>query len=145
MRIDFYQLSRDPVPEVAALLARKVLGSGKRLIIIEEDPAIRGDIASALWSAPGVFLANGEAGGAHDARQPALLSGDCKAENGASVALISDGKWREDAAAFERVLLLFGSERTDDARSLWRELGSRGDAERHIFKQNESGGWTEGG
>ena len=145
MRIDFYQLSRDPVPEVAALLARKVLGSGERLLIVEEDAAVRSDIGAALWSAPGVFLANGEVGGSHDALQPALLSANCLAANGASIALISDGVWREEAASFERVLLLFGPERTEDARALWRELGGRGDAERHIFKQNEAGSWSEGG
>ncbi|HSM53660.1 MAG TPA: DNA polymerase III subunit chi, partial [Erythrobacter sp.] len=37
-RVDFYQLSRDPVERVAAMLARKVLQEGQRLLVVSGDP-----------------------------------------------------------------------------------------------------------
>ena len=63
MKIDFWQLSRDPVDKVVALIAARVVGDGERLLVVSADSGQREAIARALWeSRPAAFLANGEAG-----------------------------------------------------------------------------------
>ena len=123
MQVDFYQLSRDPVERVAALLARKVVEGGGRLLVIARDGAMRDAIAQALWQAPApAFLANGFAGEPYAERQPILLAAECDdgegAANGANIVLIADGEWRDHAERFDRALLLFGQDHTQAARDL---------------------------
>lgn len=142
-RIDFYQLSRDPVERVVALLAAKAGDTGARVLVVSADEGARAAISEALWAREGAFLAHGEAEEPGAERQPILLSPACSAANGATMVILADGAWREEAAAFERAILLFARDRTEDARELWRSLSGQGHALR-IFKQGESGGWREG-
>ena len=142
-QVDFYQLSRDPVERVVPLLAGKVIESGERLLVITADPVQRAALSDALWARERTLLANGAAGEPHAERQPILLSAQCEPVNGARTAILADGEWREDAAGFERTVLLFGAEQTDAARALWSALSGSGRALR-IFKQDERGGWREG-
>ena len=60
------------------------------------------------------------------------------------MAILADGQWREDAARFDRAMLLFDAEATEAARGLWRELAPREDIDNRIFKQTPEGGWREG-
>lgn len=145
MRIDFYQVSRDPVPEIVALLARNTLKAGERLLVVAEDEAMRQDISQALWRAsPGEsFLANGEAREAHADRQPILLSSDLTATNGAQFVVLADGQWREPEG-FARVFLVFDAATLDAARACWRMLGEREGVERNFWKQ-DGGRWTRAG
>lgn len=145
MRVDFYQLSRDPVEQVVPLLARKALQAGQRMLVVSGDAEQRAAISRALWSEGGAhFLAHGEAGGAHAARQPILLSETCIAPNEARMVLLADGVWREEAAGFERAFLLFDATATQAARELWRSFRARDGIESHAWKQ-EDGGWIEVG
>ena len=142
MQVDFYQLSRDPVERVVPLLAAKAL-EGARVLVVSGDSVQRAALSDALWAREGAFLANGEAAGAHAAQQPVLLSDDCEAPNGARIAIIADGNWREAAAGFDRAILLFGADQTEAARELWSALSGTGHDLR-IFKQGEAGGWRQG-
>jgi DNA polymerase-3 subunit chi len=155
MRVDFYQLSRDPVEQVVPLLARKALQGGHRLLVVSSDSERRAAISRALWSEGGAqFLAHGEAGAPHEARQPILLSETCAAPNEARMVILADGVWREEARAFERAFLLFDADATQNARQLWRSFragngiagdGAAGDSiESHAWKQ-EGAGWIEVG
>lgn len=142
MRVDFYQLSRDPAELVLPRLAQGTLGAGKRLLVVSEDADQRARIGEALWTRlPETFLAHGRAGGPHDARQPVLLSGDAVAGNGARFLALADGVWRE--GDFARVFLLFPPDRIDDARGCWRVLGTRDAVERRYWRQ-DGGKWREG-
>jgi len=143
MRVDFYQLSRDPVEKVVAQLAGKVLHTGARLLVVVADKDLRDALSQSLWAADG-FLANGMADEPHAERQPILLSGDCAAPNGATMLLLADGIWREEAAEFDRAMLLFDPQGTEAARKLWRELTAREGIEPRIFKQTPGGAWREG-
>lgn len=145
MRVDFYQLSRDPVERVTVMLARLVLKSGNRLLIVSDNPGQRAVMSRELWSAgPEEFLANGEADAVGADKQPILFSGKPEALNGATMVLFADGKWREEAISFERAFLLFGPDETEAARELWRALDGKEDAERFIHKQDDSGRWQAG-
>ena len=145
MRVDFYQLSRDPVDVTVVKLAEKVLQAGQRLVVVAPDENVRERISKALWGhGDGRFLAHGSADGQHAARQPILIGDGCNAPNEARIALLADGRWRKEAEQFDRVLLLFDSEATMAARELWRELSAREDVDTHIHKQPAQGGWREG-
>lgn len=142
MRVDFYQLSRDPAEWVLPLIARNTLGAGERLLVVSEDKGQLDRIGEALWTRlPDTFLANGQAGGPHDARQPILLSTAVVPANGAQFLALADGGWRESEAA--RVFLLFPPDRIDEARATWRLLGQREGVERKYWRQ-DGGKWREG-
>lgn len=140
MQVDFYQLSRDPIERVVPLLAAKATEGGARLLVVHGDAVPRAALSEALWAREGTFLVNGED---HVERQPILLSAACTTANGAKMAILADGEWREEVTRFERAILLFGPEQTGEARTLWGTLSGAGHALR-IFKQGESGGWREG-
>lgn len=145
MRVDFYQLSRDPAEAVVPMLAHKVLGTGQRLLVVSRDESQLARVGDALWShSPDSFLAHGRAGEGHEDRQPILLSHAPQPDNGARFLLLADGMWREEAQRFERVFLLFGDAALEGARACWRMLGERDGDERHFWKQ-EGGRWRETG
>jgi len=144
MRVDFYQLSRDPAETVIPLLAANTLKAGERLLVVSGDDAQLAAVSKALWShAPESFLAHGASGSPHDLRQPVLLSDRPEAANGARFLALADGAWRSEAESFDRVFLLFGEAALDGARACWRMLGEREDAERRFWKQ-DGGKWREG-
>ena len=144
MRVDFYQLSRDPAEAVVPQLAANTLKAGERMLVVSGNEAQRAAVSQALWShAPEGFLAHGEAGGAHDARQPVLLADAVSALNGAKFVALADGVWRDGLDAFERVFLLFGPAEIEGARGCWRMLGEREDVERKFWVQ-DGGKWREG-
>ena len=144
MQVDFYQLSRDPVERVVPLLTDKALESGARVVIVSENEAQRETLSSALWAHENAFLAHGNAGATHSERQPILLADDCDASDGAKLALIADGKWREGTVGLERAILLFSSDQVEPARELWRTLKGSG-RELRFFSQDDQGRWKQAG
>lgn len=140
VQIDFYQLGRDPVERVVPALAARALESGARVLVVSHDPQQRVALSDALWAREGGFLAHGETGAPHAARQPILLGEALDASNGATIALLADGEWRDGAEAWDRVLLLFAAEQTEAARGLWRQLKGSGYALR-FFQQGDGGRW----
>ena len=144
MRVDFYQLSRDPAELALPLIARATLGAGERLLVVSGDEAQLGRIDEALWTRlPDSFLAHGRAGGEHDARQPILLSGETHPANSARFLALADGRWRDPGEAFTRVFYLFDEATLQPARDCWRMLGARDGIERRFWKQ-DGGKWVEG-
>ena len=145
MRVDFYQLSRDPAEAVLPQLARNTLRLGERMLVVSGDAAQLERIDRELWLRfPDSFLAHGMSGGPHDARQPILLSDRPEPANGARFMAIADGVWRESPQAVERIFYLFGDPEVEAARDCWRMLGAREGMERHFWKQ-EGGKWIEQG
>ncbi|MGY6552198.1 MAG: DNA polymerase III subunit chi [Erythrobacter sp.] len=141
-KYDFWQLSQDPADKVTALIAKRVLETGGRLLVVAADPALRQAISRHLWQAgPESFLANGEAAAAGAEAQPVLLSDGCEAANGASHIVFADGVFRE-VTGFARVFLLFDEASAPPARAAWRALDNVADAERALYRQ-ENGKWTK--
>ena len=63
MRVDFYQLTKDPAEQVLPLIARNTLEAGERLLVVSDDGAQLKRASEALWTRlPDTFLANGHAG-----------------------------------------------------------------------------------
>ncbi|MEM9309827.1 MAG: DNA polymerase III subunit chi [Pseudomonadota bacterium] len=142
MKIDFWQLSHDPVEKVTALIAQRVLDQGERLLVVSAQAEQRAAIAKGLWQAgPETFLANGEASAAGAERQPILLSDAVEAANGATHAILADGTYRE-APQFARVFLLFNEATLEHARQTWKALSDREGLERAFFRQ-DGGKWVK--
>ena len=144
MRVDFYQLTRDPVEAVLPLIARNTLAQGQRLLVVAE-PDQFDRLSDALWTRlPESFLAHGRAGDPHEARQPILLSSAVQPANGARYIALADGVWREEALTFDRAFLLFSDTTIAAARQVWRDLGNHEALDRHLWKQ-DGGKWLEVG
>lgn len=144
MKLDFWQVTDDPVEKVVALIARRVLGEGERVLVVAADPEQRAAIARALWEAgPESFMANGEADAPGADRQPVLLAAEPAPANGASHVILADGTFRE-CDGFARVFLLFPPDLAPAARLAWRAVDGREGLERAYFAQ-EDGRWVKKG
>ena len=142
MKVDFWQLSRDPVEKVVALIASRVMDAGERLLVVSSSPDQRQAISRELWkSGPESFLANGEAGAAGAEIQPILLSDAVDATNSASHVIYADGEYRE-ATGFARTFLLFDDDTVEAARGTWRGLDGIEALERAFFRQ-DGGKWVK--
>ena len=142
MKVDFWQLSRDPVDKVVTLIAQRVMDAGDRLLVISKSAQQREAISRALWKAGSEsFLAHGEASAPGAADQPILLSSSSDPANKASHVIFADGEYRSPDG-FERAFLLFDDETLEAARGTWRSLDDKEGLERAFFRQ-EGGKWTK--
>jgi DNA polymerase-3 subunit chi len=145
MRIDFYHLTASPIERVLPSICEKLVAGGERLLVVAGE----GQVASLdrdLWSyAPESFLPHAPAGGARDGDQPVLIAtSPGTAVNGARNIALTDGLWRDEALAFDRIFYFFDGAGIDHARASWRALKGREGAELHYWKQDERGRWAEG-
>lgn len=145
MKLDFWQVTDDPVEKVVTLIAKRAAAQGERVLVVSTDAEQRAAISRALWQAgPGdSFLANGEADAPGADRQPILLAADPAAANGASYLILADGTFR-DCPGFARVFLLFAPALAPDARQAWRAVDGREGLERAYYAQ-EDGRWVKKG
>ncbi len=146
-RVDFYRLTRDPAARVVPLLAERVLGQGDRLLVAAGDAALRTAISDALWAHKAdAFLAHGSVDGDTARLDPILVGADLDPSppNGAAMAIIADGQWRDAALGFARSFFLFDNSRIDDARAVWRTLAKADGVEAHFWLQDDRGRWQEG-
>lgn len=142
MKLDFWQVAHDPIEKVAALIAKRTLVQGARLLVVSENADQRAAISRQLWQAgPESFLANGAADAPGAAAQPIVLSADIAAPNGASHVILADGKFRE-TTGFDRVFLLFAPDDAPAARAAWSAQDGRDDVVRSYYAQ-ENGRWVK--
>jgi DNA polymerase-3 subunit chi len=142
MKVDFWQLSRDPVEKVVSLIAQRVIESGDRLLVVSKQPEQREVISRALWAAgPESFLANGDASAPGAERQPILLSDTTEPANKASHVIFADGEYREPTG-FDRAFLLFDEDTVQAARGTWKSLDDAAGLERSFFRQ-DGGKWVK--
>jgi DNA polymerase III subunit chi len=128
---------------VIASIAQKLLGEGKRLLVVAEDQGLLGRLDRMLWDqGPTSFLPHALAGGSEDARQPILLASQTDAPNLARNILIVDGQWREAALTFDRAFYLFDAATLGGARLAWKLLAGREGVERRYWAQVE-GRWKQ--
>jgi DNA polymerase-3 subunit chi len=143
MQVDFYQLGSTPLEQVIASIAQKLLGEGKRLLVVAEDQGPLGRLDRMLWDqGPTSFLPHALTGGSEDARQPILLASQTDAPNLARNILIADGQWREAALTFDRAFYLFDAATLEAARLAWKHLAGREGVERRYWAQVD-GRWKQ--
>ncbi|MEO1045251.1 MAG: DNA polymerase III subunit chi [Pseudomonadota bacterium] len=150
MRVDFYQLSRDPVARLLPDLAERTLSADNRMVILADDDVLLDGISDALWSSkPQSFLAHGKAGEGQEGDQPILLArtlaeGEAGAPNQAQFLAIADGVWRDHCNSFERIFFPFEPDHIDAARAAWKSLKDRDRVTRHYWRQ-DGRRWVEVG
>ena len=143
MQVDFYQLGSTPLEQVISSLAQRLLGEGKRLLIVAADEGLLARLDRMLWDlGPTSFLPHGLAGGSDDARQPILLATQEDAPNVARNILIADGQWREAALDYDRAFYLFDAATLEGARLAWKLLSGREGVERRYCAQQD-GKWVQ--
>jgi len=144
MKLDFWQVTDDPVEKVVTLIAKRACGQGERVLVVSADAQQRAAVSAALWQAGAEsFLANGEADAPGAEHQPILLAAEPLAANGASHLILADGTFRE-AEGFARVFLLFPPDLAPAARTAWRAQDGREGVERAYYAQ-EQGRWVKKG
>jgi len=144
MQVDFYHLTATPLERALPNIAQRVLGSGERLLIVSENEAQRGAIDRQLWSfTPDSFLPHAQAGAEDDAEQPVLIASEVAPANAAKHVALIDGKWRDDALAFDRAFHFFDGDTVAAAREAWKALADRDGVERRYWKQDETGRWQQ--
>ncbi|WP_375394557.1 DNA polymerase III subunit chi [uncultured Sphingomonas sp.] len=144
MQVDFYHLTATPLDRVLPQIAEKVLASGARLLVVADNAAQRAALDRLFWTyAPESFLPHGQAGGDGDADQPVLIAAAPEPANGARTVAIVDGRWRDEALAFDRAFNLFDDEAIREARLAWKALSDREGVERRYWKQNDAGRWEQ--
>jgi DNA polymerase-3 subunit chi len=139
--VDFYHLTASPLERVLPTVAEKVVGQGGRLLVVAE-PGLLARLDETLWSySKDSFLPHGRE---RPASQPVLLSAEPEATNGATNIAIADGRWRDEALAFERAFYFFDNDGRDSAREAWRALKGRAEVDARYWKQDERGKWLQG-
>ncbi|QPQ55659.1 DNA polymerase III subunit chi [Allosphingosinicella flava] len=140
MRIGFYHLTAMPLERALPRICERVLSEGGRLLIVAASDLAE-SLDALLWTYdPVSFLPHGREGG----DQPVLISEEPEPTNGAANIALADGQWRDEALAFERIFYFFDDNRIGDARTAWRALKGREDADLSYWKQDERGKWIEG-
>jgi DNA polymerase-3 subunit chi len=141
VKVDFYHLARSPIERVLPSICEKVLQAGGRLLVVADDSQLA-RLDEQLWTyAPDSFLPHGRD---NDENQPVLLASEPEPRNGAANIAIADGRWRDEALAFERAFYFFDSAALDEAREAWRALSRKDGVEPRYWKQDEQGRWVQG-
>ncbi|MDP5306872.1 DNA polymerase III subunit chi [Paracoccus spongiarum] len=127
----FYHLIRSPAEKLLPVLIGKSLQAGWRVELRGTDPARMDWLDRQLWLDDG-FLPHGLAGGAHDARQPVLLTlpGQAPANAPACLMTLNGAEVTPDEVArLDRACLIFDggdAGAVARARDQWRGLTGAG-------------------
>ena len=111
----FYHLQRQPLERVLPALLEKSLERGWRVVVQAASEERIDALDAHLWTyRDDGFLPHGTAREAEAAQQPVLLTTAADNPNRASVRFLLDGAdMPADAAAYERIVLIFDGEDPD--------------------------------
>jgi DNA polymerase-3 subunit chi len=141
----FYHLERQPLEAVLPRLLERSLERGWR-VIVQAGSDERVDALDAhLWTyRDESFLPHATSRDRDACEHPVLLTCGDDNPNGATVRFLVEGAaMPADAAAYERVVILFDGNHEDAvaaARQRWREASAAG-FEVTYWQQNEQGRW----
>ena len=143
----FYHLQRQPLERVLPTLLERSLERGWRVVVQASSDERVEALDAHLWTyRDDSFLPHGTAREAEAAEQPVLLTTGEHNPNGAQVRFLIDGApVPADAAAYERIVLLFDGEDEDAvaaARACWGEVKAQG-FEATYWQPDEQGRWVK--
>jgi DNA polymerase-3 subunit chi len=141
----FYQLARQPLERVLPALLERSLERGWRVVVQAGSDERIDSLDVHLWTyRDDSFLPHGTALEAEAAAQPILLTTGPDNPNRASVRfLIESADMPVDAAAYERIVVLFDGEDPDavaQARARFSEAKAKG-FEATYWQADEQGRW----
>jgi DNA polymerase-3 subunit chi len=143
----FYHLHRQPIEKVLPSLLEKSLERGWRVVVQAASEERIEALDAHLWTyRDDGFLPHGTAKENEAATQPVLLTTSDDNLNGAHVRFLIDGAAvPEDAASYQRIVLLFDGEDEDAvaaARARWSEAKEKG-FEVTYWQPDEQGRWKQ--
>jgi DNA polymerase-3 subunit chi len=141
----FYHLQRQPLDRVLPALLARSLERGWRVIVQAASEERIEALDAHLWTfSDDGFLPHGTFRDAQAPEQPVLLTVNDDNPNGASVRFLIDGvPVPADAAAYQRIVLLFDGEDPDAveaARVRWQAAKSSG-FEVTYWQPDDEGRW----
>ena len=145
----FYHLQGQRLERVLPMLLEKSLERGWRAIVQGASEERLDALDAHLWTyRDDGFLPHGTLREAEAAAQPVLLTVNDGNPNAASVRFLIDGApMPADAAAYQRIVLLFNGEDEDAvlaARSQWTDAKAKG-FEATYWQPDEQGRWAKKG
>jgi DNA polymerase-3 subunit chi len=141
----FYHLKGQTPEQILPALLQKSLERGWRVVVQASSDERIEALDAHLWTwRDDAFLPHGTWRDAEVAEQPIVLTVNADNPNGAAVRFLVDGaSMAGDAAAYERVILLFDGddpEAVETARTRWSEAKSAG-VEVTYWQSDENGRW----
>lgn len=141
----FYHLQRQPIERVLPMLLEKSLERGWRVVVQAASEERVEALDAHLWTfRDDAFLPHGVWRDPEAREQPILLTINDDNPNQASVRFLVDGAAvPSDAAAYERIVLLFDGDDPDAvaaARARWQEAKVQGFAATY-WQSDEEGRW----
>jgi DNA polymerase III subunit chi len=145
----FYHLKGQTPEQVLPALLQKSLERGWRVVVQASSDERVEALDAHLWTwRDDAFLPHGTWRDAEAAEHPIVLTVNEENPNGATVRFLVDGaKMAGDAAAYERIVLLFDGadpDAVDAARARWSEAKAAG-AEVTYWQADEQGRWRRQG
>jgi DNA polymerase III subunit chi len=140
----FYHLQRQPIERVLPSLIEKSLERGWRVVVQASEERVEA-LDAHLWTyRDDSFLPHGTWREAEAAAQPILLTVNGDNPNGAAVRFLVDGaSLPSDAAAYQRIVLLFDGDDPDAveaARARWSDAKKNG-FDVTYWQPDEQGRW----
>lgn len=140
----FYHMRRQVLEEVLPTLLEKTLARGWRAVVQVPAEERAGALDGQLWTyRDDSFLPHVLAEDANAADTAIVIATEEVNPNGAKVCFLVDGAETADAAAYERLVVLFAErdpEAVEAARDYWRRLKAAGH-EVTYWQETERGGW----
>jgi DNA polymerase-3 subunit chi len=145
----FYHLQRQPLERVLPALLEKSLERGWRVVVQTASEERVEALDAHLWTfRDDSFLPHGTWREQTAGEQPILLTVNDDNPNGAQVRFLVDGTAvPEDAAAYERLVLIFDGDDPDAveaARARWGEAKAKGFAVTY-WQTDDDGRWQRKG
>jgi DNA polymerase-3 subunit chi len=143
----FYHLHRQPLERVLPSLLERSLERGWRVVVQAATDERIDAIDAHLWTyRDDMFLPHGTARESDASEQPILLTTGEHNPNGAKVRFLIDGvPVPEDAAGYERIVLLFDGEDEEAvaaARACWGDVKAKG-FDATYWQPDEQGRWVK--
>lgn len=143
----FYQLQRQPIERVLPALLERSLERGWRVVVQASSDERVEALDAHLWTyREDGFLAHGTYREGEADVQPVLLTVHDHNPNAANVRFLIDGApVPADAAAYQRIVLLFDGEDDDalaTARSHWADAKAKG-FDVTYWQADENGRWEK--
>jgi DNA polymerase-3 subunit chi len=143
----FYHLQRQPLESVLPSMLERSLARGWRVVVQTATDERADAIDAHLWTfRDDSFLPHGTAREGTPAEHPVLITTQEHNPNGAQVRFLVDGTGvPEDAAAYERIVLIFDGEDEDAvaaARTRWSEVKPKG-FEATYWQTDDQGRWVK--